>query len=124
MDINWFIPGERNGVEYLYSQTGQTLQEFPLDPDNDISAQFEPEDGSKEEEDLHEEFGGDKIDDITIIPVETEVPLLTCAAPSPSPKRVSMETEVPPSDETIPRIGDQQQFPVVRQVSKEYISFR
>lgn len=107
--FSYIFSGEKLGIEYLFSQTGESLQDFLLDPDNEDSAQFEPEIDAEVpelEEDSDEGFQDSEIDDLTVPPVEVsqiapeEPPAATSSAvPSaPVPEGGSAETTTPNGD--------------------------
>ena len=65
----YIFSGEKIGIEYLLSQasSGGSMQGY-YDPDNDASAQFEPEidaDVPELEEDVDEGFVDVEVDDLT-----------------------------------------------------------
>lgn len=67
---NYVFTGELIGVQYLYSQTGQVLQDLALDDENAEGAvQVE----QTETEDSEEDEGFDEEEDPTIAPVEDVV---------------------------------------------------
>ena len=114
------ITGELIGVQYLYSQTGETLEDFTLNPDGEEAKQLEPDD-SGDDSDVDEGYKDIEVDDLTAPPafldkLPSRRALGRTTLPSPRPKtslsftqhKASMSSSKPePKQPTTPKLEHQ-----------------
>lgn len=63
--VQYYFPGEKIGVEYLYSQTGEVLQDNPLNPEDERAREVEDAILETEDEDVVDE-GFEEPEDATV----------------------------------------------------------
>ncbi len=82
-----FPTGELIGIEYLFNQTGQVLQDLTLDPDSSASAKMEAQVEKEAESDpLSDEGFGDLLDEDMTVPLVEADPVVPIAAPHVTPE--------------------------------------
>jgi hypothetical protein len=106
--------GEKIGMEYLYSQTGQVMQDVFSNPDCMESAQYEM-DGDSDQTDDEDEGFEEEVDDPTLPPVDASsedqvapeiIPDMTSDTPKATPISQPVTTPTPETSES-PSVVDQ-----------------